>query len=110
MDHTSDSNAFRSVFDPARIDLAREFRKSPSGPYSRDLNRLLNFMRWSPRAGRYVLLILVPGKRWQLARLPLQRGDKVELFDVQFDSLDSAEWHVFTLRWQELAGAPLILD
>jgi hypothetical protein len=110
MDHTSDPNAFRNVFDPTRIELACEFRDRPSGPHSRDLNRLLNFMRWSPRGGRYALLVIDPGKRWQLARIPLERGKKVELFDLEFNSLNAAEWHVFKLRWLEIAGVPLKLD
>lgn len=110
MDHTSDPRAFKNIFDPSRLDLAKEFRAHPLGPYSRDLHRLLNFMRWDPRHGRHVLLVLEPGVRWQLARLPLERGRKVELFDVEFTSLEEAEWHVFKLRWQDLAGAPLFLD
>ncbi|WP_378942324.1 hypothetical protein [Mesorhizobium sp. ANAO-SY3R2] len=108
MDHTSDPFAVRYIFDPERLDLAREFRDNINGPHSRDLQQLLVRMRWGPVEGRYVLLVLEPGKRWRLGRLPPKRGQKVELFDdVEFTSLADAEWHVFKLRWEALAGAPL---
>lgn len=111
MDHTSDPSAIRHTFDPTRLDLAREFRDRPLGPYSADLQRLLVRMRWGPTAGRYVLLVLDQGKRWQLGQLPPRRGDKVRLFEgVEFTSLADAEWHVFQLRWQEISGTPLDLE
>ena len=111
MDHTSDPRAVRYDLDPSRIDLAREFRANIRGPYSPDLQKLLVRMRWGPVAGRYALLVVEPGARWKLVRLPDARGQKAEVFDdVEFTSLDDAEWHVFRLRWQALGGPPLQLD
>lgn len=111
MDHTSDPRAVRYDFDPRRLDLAREFRANIDGPHSKDLQQLLVRMRWGPVAGRYILLVLEPGKRWRLGRLPAERGQKVELFDdVEFTSLTDAEWHVFKLRWKDMSGAPLSLE
>lgn len=111
MDHTSDPCAVRYTFDPTRLDLAREYRDNVKGPHSPALQQLLVRMRWGPIAGRYVLIVLEQGCRWQLGRLPGERGRKVERFDgVEFTSLDEAEWHVFKLRWHEMAGAPLALD
>ncbi|MDI6029034.1 hypothetical protein QBK99_22950 [Corticibacterium sp. UT-5YL-CI-8] len=110
MDHTSDPQAVRFTFDASRVDLAREFRDKTDGHYSADLHRLLMRMRWGPTAGRYVLVVEEPGRLWKLGQLPQDRGQKVRVFDIEFTSLANAEWHVFKLRWQELAGAPLVMD
>jgi hypothetical protein len=107
-DHTSDPEAAKYRIDPARTDLAREFRAHIRGPYSQELQKLLHRMRWSAWPGRYVLVILEPGRRWGLAQMPAERGDKVKRFDdVVFDSLEEAEWHVFKLRWKLLTGSEL---
>ncbi|KAB7603411.1 hypothetical protein [Verminephrobacter eiseniae] len=111
MDHTSDPNAACYRIDPQRTDLAREFRSHIRGPYSQELQKLLHRMRWGPVGGRYLLYVLEPGRRWALAQMPPERGQKVRLFlDCRFDSLDAAEWHVFRLRWQALTGGELELD
>ncbi|MCW5260199.1 hypothetical protein D5045_08065 [Verminephrobacter eiseniae] len=111
MDHTSDPNAACYRIDPQRTDLAREFRSHIRGPYSQELQKLLHRMRWGPVGGRYLLYVLEPGRRWALAQMPPERGQKVRLFlDCRFDSLDAAEWHVFRLRWQALTGCELPLD
>jgi hypothetical protein len=110
MDHTSDPHAARYEIDPERLDLALEFRRKPSGPYGPELSRLVHRMRWGAFPGRYLLLTLEPGKRWALAQMPNERGEKVRVFhDVQFDSLDDAEWHVFQLRWKAITGRDLQL-
>jgi hypothetical protein len=111
MDHTSDPNAARYVLDPARVDLAREFRAGIRGPHSEELRKVLHRMRWGDFPGRYVIVIVEPGRRWMLAQMPNERGQKVRLFrDIQFDSLEDAEWHVFRLRWKALTGVDLSLD
>ena len=91
--------------DPSRTDLVEEFRRSPKGPHSDELRKVLHRMRWSGVAGRYVLITLVPGKRWMMGRLPEKRGMPIETFRNQvFESVNDAEWHVFKLRWQALTG------
>jgi hypothetical protein len=91
--------------DPARLDLAREFRARIRGPHSEDLRRLLHRMRTMPLAGRHVLLVIEPYRRWAIGRLGAQRGAPIERVDNRvFDSLDEAEWEVFRLRWRELTG------
>ncbi|MEZ2299727.1 hypothetical protein AB6807_37245 [Variovorax sp. RCC_210] len=111
MDHTSDPNAASYRLDPQRTDLAREFRSHIRGPHSAELQKLLHRMRWGPPGGRYLLVVLEPGRRWALAQMPPERGQKVKVFhDRTFDSLDDAEWHVFGLRWQVLTGQELKLD
>jgi hypothetical protein len=111
MDHTSDPNAARYELDPRRTDLALEFRAHVRGPHSEALRQLIHRMRWGAWQGRYVVYVLEPGRRWALARMPAERGQKVEIFhDHVFETLEDAEWHVFQLRWQALTGEPLVLE
>ena len=63
----------------------------------------------SPDFGSTVMV--EPGRRWALAQMPDERGQKVKVFhDVVFESLDDAAWHVFGLRWKALTGTELKLD
>jgi hypothetical protein len=97
--------------DPARLDLVEEFRQKPRGPHSEELQKILHRMRWQgddDGGGRYVLAVIEPGRRWMLARLPFERGRKVELLRNQvFTSIAAAEWAVFKLRWERITGTPL---
>jgi hypothetical protein len=96
-------------FDPSRLDLAREFRDKPFGAHSPDLQYLLNLMRTRETAGRYVLVMTRPHAQWTLARLTEGNKGPPRLTNTTFDSLVAAEWAVFKLRWEDLAGAPLEL-
>src|ERR1700722_17254292 len=97
--------------DASRLDLVEEFRRKPRGPNGDELQKLLHRMRWSgdPEAdGRYVLVVVEPGRRWVLGRLPRLRGKPVELLSNQvFTSIAEAEWEVFKRRWEALTGQPL---
>jgi len=100
-------------FDPARRDLAHEFRNRPFGEHSPDLQYLLNLMRSSAPGGWYVLVMTRPHAQWTLARMveqPDGRPALPQLTNTTFDSLEAAEWAVFKLRWEALAGAPLDLE
>lgn len=111
MMHTDDPAAARYRLDPARLDLAREFRAKIRGPHSEELRALLNRMRWGPLQGRWVLVVADPGRAWWLAEMPGKRGLPVKIDKSRlFTSLDEAEWHVFTLRWRALTGQELKLD
>lgn len=92
--------------DAGRRDLVEEFRRKPRGPHGEELQKLLHRMRWAGDAGgRYVLLVLEPGRRWMLARLPPVRGARIEPVPNQvFTSLEAAEWEVFRRRWHALTG------
>ena len=93
--------------DASRTDLVREFRERPFGPYSPDLQHVLNRMRWSPLAGRHVLVTRVPHQEWVLATLTGRRGDGPVVDESRvFHSLAEAEWAVFRLRWETLTGRP----
>ena len=104
----NDPGAAHYEVDPDRLDLVEEFRRSPKGPYSDELQKVLHRMRWSGVAGRYVLITLEPGQRWMLGKLPGTRGTKIETYPNQvFTSLADAEWAVFRIRWQVLTGREL---
>ena len=93
--------------DPARLDLVDEFRRSPRGPHSADLQKLLHRMRWAgdpDLEGRYVILVLSP-HQLALAILPRERGKPAQpLADQMFTSIRAAEWEVFKRRWRALTG------
>ena len=95
------------TFDPTRLDLAREFKARPFGEHSPDLQYLLNLMRSREVEGRYVLVMTRPHAQWTLARLTKRNLGPPVLTNRTFDSLAEAEWEVFKLRWEALAGRPL---
>ncbi len=89
--------------DAERRDLIEEFRRSPKGPYSSELQKIVHRMRWSGEGGRFALMPVVPGKTWMLMLLPARRGDPiVPQPDQIFTSLEDAEWAVFKLRWKAI--------
>ena len=97
--------------DATRLDLARAFKAKPYGPHSPDLQHVVNRMRWSPLAGRHVLLTRVPYREWVLARLTGRRGEPPVVDESRvFHSLAEAEWAVFRLRWEAITGQPLAID
>jgi hypothetical protein len=78
--------------------------------HSPGLQRVLNVMRSGPGRGKYALVVREPFKRWTLARMPGQRGTRVELLEThEFTDLNEAEWTVFKLRWREQTGKDLDL-
>jgi hypothetical protein len=96
--------------DPARTDLAREFKARPFGIHSAELQRVLNRMRSAPLAGNWCLVCLKPHREWSLARFGATSGDPVEILGPIFTSPAEAEWHVFRLRWKELTGTELRIE
>ena len=107
----NDPAAAHWPFDPARLDLALEFRRQPRGPHSDALQKLLHRMRWrgdADQGGRWVLVVVEPSRRWMLAQLPDRPGQPVRgLPNHVFTSLAEAEWEVFKRRWSVLAGTAL---
>jgi hypothetical protein len=103
--------AAHAPVDPTRTDLVEEFRRNPRGPHGPELQVLLHRMRWAGdpgEPGRYVLMVLEPGRRWMLARLPRRRGEPLQPIPNQvFTSLADAEWEVFRRRWTALTGQEL---
>ena len=100
-------------FDPSRLDLAREFKARPFGEHSPDLQYLLNLMRSTTPGGWVMLVMTRPHEQWTLARMvpgPHGRPALPQLTNATFDSLETAEWAVFKMRWETLAGKPLGID
>ena len=94
----------------ADLPFAAEFKAQPVGEHSPGLQRVLNVLRGGPKAGKYVLVVREPFKRWVLGRLPAERGMPVEILEDQvFTDLDAAEWAVFKLRWEAHTGQELAL-
>ena len=97
--------------DSGRVDLAREFIENPWGPHSAELQRILNVMRAAPVAGKHVILMSEPYRRWSVAHLTGVRGESAERIEgLSFDNPEDAERAVFRLRWEEHTGQPLVLD
>lgn len=88
------------VIDPSRTDLLEEFQRNPSGPYSPELTLLVNRLRLGPMDERYILVCTKRGREWMLAKMPVVRGAKLEVFeDRVFEDYDAAAWEVFRMRW-----------
>lgn len=99
------------AIDPERVDLAREFCRNPWGPHSAELQRILNVMRAAPVAGKHVILMSGPYRRWAVARLTGVRGEPAENIEgLSFDNPEDAERAVFRLRWKAHTGQRLDLD
>lgn len=100
-----DEEAAMYEIDPQRTDLVEEFWRNPSGPYSPELNLLVNRLRLQPMGERFILVATREGGEWTVARLPNQRGRAVQLLEeCVFDDYDDACRQVFRLRWQANTG------
>ena len=96
------------TWDGSRMDLAEEYRGQPRGPFSPELQRILDRMRLTPMQGRYALVVLDPFRRWALVRLSGVRGVPPTAVDeVEYSSLAEAEWDIFRRRWKDLTGVEI---
>jgi len=83
------------------LQYAKEFKANPLAVAGPGLQRVLNLLRGGPKAGKYVLIVKDPFKRWGLGRMPAERGQPIEILDDwEFTDLAEAEWQVFKLRWK----------
>jgi hypothetical protein len=103
-----DPAAAHYEIDAQRLDLVEEFRRAPRGQHSDELQRVLHRMRWAGEKHRYCAVVVEPGRKWMLGRLPAQRGRSVErISDKVFFTTAEIEWEVFCRRWEALTGQPL---
>jgi hypothetical protein len=94
--------------DPSRSDLVEEFKRNPGGPYSRELNLVVNRLRIGPLEERTIIVCTKRGREWTLAKMPTVRGAKMELYeDLVFDDYSAAAWEVFRMRWKTVTGVAL---
>lgn len=86
--------------------FAEEFRTTPIGEYSLDLQRVLNLFRGAPTKIKYGLVCTKNHEEWVLAMMPDERGKPVQIFkDKVFARLEDAECEVFNLRWKAHFGS-----
>ena len=95
--------------DPARTDLAAEFRARPLGVHSPELQAVLTVMRGAGIEGKHVLVMTRPHAEWTLARMTGDPPRPRLMPEHVFDSIEEAEWLVFRQRWAELTGTELDL-
>ena len=94
--------------DPSRSDLVEEFKRNPGGPYSRELNLVVNRLRIGPMEERTIIVCTKRGREWTLAKMPTVRGAKMEFYeDKVFDDYYAAAWEIFRMRWQAVTGERL---
>ena len=99
------------TIDPARTDLAREFRDNPKGPHSPELRRLLLILRDGSIRGKMTIASLAPEKGFCLAEIGPRRGDPITFHrDRKFERLKDASWALFKARWEQATGSKLELD
>jgi len=95
------------AIDPTRIDLAREFKRSPFGPHSPELQAVLNVLRGAVHCQNLLLVCTRPHAEWMLAEKQPGGLPPRLLADHVFTSLEDAEWHAFRVRWQAVTGQAL---
>lgn len=89
----------------ASAELARQFKAAPFGPYSADLQKMLQLLRWGHARGRTIIVCTEPYKEWHLGRMGPVRGMKVEIDPAQkFTDYGAAVWACFKARFQEVTG------
>jgi hypothetical protein len=97
-------------FDKTRLDLAREFRATPFGEHSPDLQYLLNVMRRPTAEPFHILVVDQRGESWTLASIDPNGRELPRLSEVVFTNIKEAEWYVFKRRWAALAGEELPIE
>jgi hypothetical protein len=90
--------------DPARADLAREFKARPYGPHSAELQKLLLILRWGNTRGKTVILASNSERRWRLGKFGPKRGTPMQEYGPIYNSAAEASWACFRARWLEATG------
>ncbi len=98
----------KPLIDPARLDLAAEYRAKPFGRHSPELQAVLDVMHRPEHCQDLILVSIEPGK-WMLGqRLP--DGKPPRLIENRvFTRLEDGEWEAFRRRWKALTGQELKL-
>jgi len=88
--------------------FVKEFMAAPIGYHSPGLQRVLNRMRGSDWAFKYVLIVKERYSSWQLGKMPSYRGSTIEPVEgVIYSDLLDAERDIFKRRWFDLTGQDL---
>jgi N,N-dimethylformamidase len=96
------------LIDPARLDLAAEYRARPFGRHSPELQAVLDTMRRAENC-QDLILVGIGDNRWMLGeRRP--KGQQPRLFTERiYNRIEDGEWAAFKRRWRTLAGSELVL-
>jgi hypothetical protein len=97
------------AIDPARTDLAAEFRARPFGRHSAALQGVLDTMRQAAVCQNLLLVAIEPG-RWVLGERQPDGKPPLLFLDEVFGRLEEGEWAAFKRRWQALSGEELRLE
>jgi hypothetical protein len=96
--------------DPARADLAREYKARPNGPHSAELQKVLLILRWGGTRGKSVILCTKPDREWRLAKFGPKRGTPMQEYGPTHRSAKEASWACFRARWLEITGRECPVD
>ena len=90
------------------MDLVKEYIDNPRGPFSSELQKILDRMRTSPLAGRYALRVVKPFKQFALVKLSGTRMvPPTEVENVTYKSILEAELDIFCRRWKDITGVTI---
>ena len=90
--------------DPARADLAREYKARAYGPHSAELQKVLLILRWGGVRGKSVILVTKPDREWRLGKMGPKRGTPMTEYGPAYSSAKDASWACFRARWLEATG------
>jgi hypothetical protein len=90
--------------DPARADLAREFKQRPMGVHSAELEKVLLIMRWGVVRGKSLIICTKPEREWRLGKMGPRRGTPVSEYGPTYTVHIEAVWACFRARWKEATG------
>ncbi len=90
--------------DPARADLAREYKARPNGPHSAELQKLLLILRWGSARGKSVILASKSERNFRLGKFGPKRGTPMTEYGPTYKTAQEASWACFRARWLEITG------
>ncbi len=90
--------------DPARADLAREFKERPLGAHSAELEKALLILRWGGVRGKSLILCTEPDRTWRLGKMGPRRGAPMTEYGPTYTKYADAVWACFRARWKETTG------
>ncbi len=97
-----------TTIDASCKDLVEEFRKTPAGHQSVELQKMMTVMRGERFPAKHILICTKPCEEWQLAQLTGVCGAPPKIIaGVVYNSIEQAEWGVIKIRWKLLTGEDL---
>jgi hypothetical protein len=79
-------------------ELIEEHRAKPIGQHSDALDRVLQYFRRQPTAGKYVIVMTRPWNEYKIGVWPANRGDRVEVLEDETYSTEDDALHAVFLR------------